>query len=206
MELVVVDNDLTTDLLEALLCEPVVAVDTETSGLDWRTERLEICQFFAPSWGVVIVRASSERPDRVTELLEAERTLKLFHFAPFDLRFIEGRWGIRTRKVACTKAASKLLDPELPNAAHSLAPLVSKNLGITLDKGAVRTSDWGAGRLSDDQLAYAAADVAYLPALYEKLSARIAARGLDGTYRSVCDYMAVDAHLEIMGVPDPLKY
>ncbi len=206
MDVTVVDGDLTAELFELLSVEAVVAVDTETTGLDWRADRLQICQFFAPSCGAVIVRSTGGGADRAVRLLQSDAVLKVFHFAPFDLRFLESGWGAAVRNLACTKAASKLVDPSLPIQDHSLGALVWRNLGIRLDKGPVRTSDWGAPMLTEEQLAYAAADVAYLPALYARLSEQLSKLGLFSTYRSVCDYMAVDAHLEISGVPDPLKY
>ncbi|WP_226849763.1 hypothetical protein, partial [Brachybacterium tyrofermentans] len=45
-------DDLTPELAQCIWETGICAVDTETSGLDWRTDRLEICQLFTPSTGV----------------------------------------------------------------------------------------------------------------------------------------------------------
>ncbi|WP_430738918.1 hypothetical protein, partial [Vibrio cholerae] len=87
-----------------------------------------------------------------------------------------------------------------------LGELVHRELGVTLDKGAVRTSDWSVPVLSDEQVNYAVGDVKHLPDLYEILIGRVRSAALEGVYRSICEYMPVDAHLEVAGVPNPLQY
>ncbi|MCA9540453.1 MAG: ribonuclease D [Myxococcales bacterium] len=66
----------------------------------------------------------------------------------------------------------------LQSAEHqvSLAYLQAKLLGVQPPKGH-QTDDWTRRPLSDDMRAYAAGDVAHLPALYDKLAAGLAARG-----------------------------
>jgi ribonuclease D len=56
------------------------------------------------------------------------------------------------------------------------AELVRQLLGVELAKGHART-DWSRRPLSQEQLAYAADDVRYLPAIAEALEARLAAAG-----------------------------
>ncbi len=80
-----VDGDLPSDLLATLRQFGQVAVDTETGGLSWSSERLELCQLFTPSTGPVLVRRFSGRRESLATLLEDPFVLKAFHFAPFDL-------------------------------------------------------------------------------------------------------------------------
>ncbi len=54
--------------------------------------------------------------------------------------------------------------------------LARELLGIDMSKQQ-QSSDWGADKLSDAQLAYAASDVLYLHALKEKLDAMLAREG-----------------------------
>lgn len=182
-----------------------LAVDTETTGLDWRTESLELCQLFAPAVGAVLVRTEGDAP-QLRSLLEDASVSKVFHFAPFDLRFLEAALGARTTSVLCTKAASKLLNPELPAPAHSLQALLSRHLGIELDKGAVRTSDWAATELSDAQTDYAVGDVASLLRLIDAQLEHLRRKSLEDEFAAICSYMPVDAHLAVAGVPNPLIY
>lgn len=148
-----------------------IAWDTETSGLDWRTERLALCQLYSDAIGVHVVRIGKLRPSRLCQLLEDEAVEKIFHYALFDLRFMASAWGIRPRNVRCTKVASKILSPS--REEHSLKSLVGEFLGLQLDK-AERTSDWFAPSLTQAQLAYAARDVLYLPSLFDALESQLA--------------------------------
>lgn len=206
MRVTVVDGDLPLDLELALRSAARVAVDTETSGLDWVSDRLHICQLFAPTTGPVILRNVGGQPKALARLLSDADVVKVFHFAPFDLRFLEAHWGIQCASVECTKAASRILEPDLPPAQHSLQPLLKRWLQVSISKGAVRTSDWSAPKLSDAQLEYAVADVAHLLALSSVLNERLAAEGTTDLFKQVCAYMPIDAHLSISGIPNPLKY
>lgn len=198
-------EDFTPELAELVRQSGRCAVDTETSGLDWRTDRLGICQIYSPETGPVIVRNTGHRPEHLAAILESSTVQSVFHFAPFDLRFLEHGWAIRVRNVRCTKTASRVLDPDLPNAEHSLKPLLQRRLGIRVDKGAVRTSDWGTDELSAEQAQYAIGDVRHLLDLHDDITAHFSPNQRD-LYESVCAYLPSDAHREITGVPNPLVH
>lgn len=182
-----------------------VAVDTETDGLSWSTDELRLCQLYTPDTGSVLIQDATGRPPLLTALIESQEVRKVFHFAPFDLRFLLARWHILGSNVACTKAASKLLAPTAPAVEHSLKALLQAELGVRIDKGAVRTGDWS-GVLSDEQVKYASADVEHLLDLFDRQTEQLRVRGLLGVYDEICRYMPVAAQLEVRGVPDPLQY
>lgn len=206
MAVTLVEGDLPADLARRLRACDHIAVDTETSGLDWATDKLQLCQLFTPATGPVLLRGVDCSPPELTKVLGDPAVLKVLHFAPFDLRFLEARWGVRARSVACTKAASRLLDPGLPAADHSLQSLLRRHLEVTIAKGSVRTSDWGTGTLSDEQIAYAVADVAHLLDLHELLTKRLDDSGLSTLFSQICAYIPVDSHIEVTGIPNPLTY
>jgi ribonuclease D len=97
------DGDLSPDLARTLRGVSRVAVDTETGGLDWATDRLHLCQLFTTETGPVLLRNVEHSPGELAGVLGDPAVLKVLHYAPFDLRFLEARWGVRTRSVACTK-------------------------------------------------------------------------------------------------------
>ncbi len=199
-----VEGDLPVEIALAMRAAGRVAVDTETGGLDWRSDRLHLCQLFTPATGPVFLRQVEAEPRHLATLMTDSTVLKVMHFAPFDLRFLEAQWGVATTSVACTKAASRLLDPTLDD--HSLKALLARHLGVDIDKGEVRTSDWSRRTLSVEQIEYATGDVSHLLDLHRHLEARLDVVGLSHTYERVCAYMPLDAHLEIAGVPNPLIY
>ena len=64
--------------------------------------------------------------------------------------------------VYCTRTASRLVRTYTDK--HGLKDLVKELLGIELSKEQ-QSSDWGAGELTEKQLAYAANDVVHLHSL-----------------------------------------
>jgi ribonuclease D len=199
-------DDLPEDLAAAFAESDPIAWDVETTGLDWRQERLATCQLFAEGVGVVVVRTADCRPGRLAALLEDPAVEKVFHHAPFDLRFMAHAWDMQPTSIRCTKVASKLLTPDAPNETHSLQQLVARNLGVSLAKGAVRTSDWQASSLTPEQLDYAAGDVVYLLALLDVLRANLEQAQLTGLYDECCAFLPARVLLEIGGYPDVFAY
>lgn len=183
-----------------------IAWDVETTGLDWRYERLATCQLFAEGVGVVVVRVGDGYPERLAGLLEDPAVEKVFHHAPFDLRFMVRGWDVQPASIRCTKVASKLLAPGAPNETHSLQDLVARNLGVSLTKGPVRTSDWTAGSLTPEQLEYAAGDVLYLLPLLDALRADLEQTHLACLYDDCCAFLPARVLLELGGYPDVFAY
>ena len=66
--------------------------------------------------------------------------------------------SINTRNIFCTKIASKLA--RTYTNKHGLKDLINELLGIELDKTV--HSDWGAQKIINEQIEYAANDVRYL--------------------------------------------
>jgi len=199
-------GDLPADIAAAFGEADRIAWDAETTGLDWRQERLATCQLFAEGVGVVVVRTADSRPGRLAALLEDPAVEKVFHHAPFDLRFMAHAWDVHPASIRCTKVASKLLTPDAPNETHSLQQLVARNLGVSLTKGAVRTSDWTAASLTPEQLDYAASDVLHLLALLDVLRANLEQKHLARLYDDCCAFLPARVSLELGGYPDVFAY
>lgn len=202
----VVRDDLPADLAAAFRSAPRIAWDVETTGLDWRRDRLATCQLFAEGTGVVIVALTHKRPARLMSLLEESSVEKVFHHAPFDLRFMAHAWDIQPATIRCTKVASKLLKPAAPNELHSLQHLTNRYLGVSLDKGPVRTSDWTAVPLSPEQVTYASGDVSHLLALIDALTADLAEAQLTRLYNDCCAFLPARVALELADYPDVFAY
>jgi ribonuclease D len=182
----------------------VVAWDIETSGLDWRADRIATCQLFVPGHGVELIRVESRVPIRLRHLLCDGGIAKVFHHAAFDLRFMRHHWDAVPQRIGCTKVAAKLLEPSADPGSHSLKPLVERCLGVILDKGEQR-SDWFA-ELSDSQLEYAAADVRYLLPLLRRLSVDLRARGLEKLAERCFEHIPTRVELEVGGYGDVFAY
>jgi ribonuclease D len=202
----VLTGDLPSSLADAFALSRRVAWDIETTGLDWRQEKIGTCQLFSDAVGAVVVSVGRDRPAALARLIEDGTVEKVFHHAPFDLRFIVSEWGVSPTAVRCTKVASKILDPAAPNETHSLQHLVSRYLGVSLPKGAVRVSDWSAPELTDEQVRYAVGDVVHLPRLLEAMEVMLRESSRAELYDRCCAFLPDRVTLELGGYPDVFAY
>jgi ribonuclease D len=199
----VFDGDLDEQAFSRALGASVLPWDIETTGLDWRTERIGTVQVQIED-RTCVVRVNGRTPHRLKALMEDPSILKVFHHAMFDLRFMASHWEVTASHVACTKIASKLVNPEMPCKEHSLAPLVDRYLGVKLDKGP-QTSDW-TGELTATQLQYAAEDVRHLWRLYEALDEQVRRKGLLDLRERCYAHLRTQVELEVGGFPDVFAY
>ncbi len=190
------------DLPPGLAFGATVAIDTETMGLEPRRDRLCLVQLSAGDGSSHIVRFAGGRYEapRLKALLTDRKITKLFHFARFDLAMIAQHLGVRCAPVYCTKLASKLVRTYTDR--HSLRDLCRELLGIDLDKQQ-QSSDWGAERLSQEQLAYAASDVLHLHALRGRLDALIEREGRRALADACFAFLPDRALLDLGGWDEP---
>jgi ribonuclease D len=149
---------------------PVLAIDTETLGLNPHRDRLCLVQISRGDGDadLVQIRPGVADAPNLKRVLADPSVLKLFHFARFDIAVLYHRLGVMPGPLWCTKIASKLTRTYTDR--HGLRDLVRELVGIEISKQQ-QSSDWGAPTLTEAQLAYAASDVLHLHALKEKLEA-----------------------------------
>ena len=190
------------DLPADLALGPVVAVDTETMGLDPHRDRLCLVQLSRGGGDcdlVQIPRGANAAPN-LKRLLEDPEVLKIFHFARFDVTILKQALGIVCRPVYCTKIASRLVRTFTDR--HGLKDLCKDLLGIELSKQQ-QSSDWGAAELTPEQLRYAASDVLHLHALRAKLDVLLAREGRDGLAKACFSFLPARADLDLGGWAEP---
>lgn len=183
----------------------VIAWDIETSGLDWENDRIATCQLYVPGHGIEIIRIGSQVPDRLRELLMSERVTKIFHHAPFDLRFMAHHWKVRPKSVACTKILSKIVRPDLESNEHSLKPVLMRYLQVEIDK-TQQTSNWQSHELSAEQLKYAAKDVEFLIPLFEILMSIAGRQGLADVAERTFQYLPTRVETDLRKCGDVFSY
>jgi ribonuclease D len=178
-----------------------VAIDTETLGLNPHRDRLCLVQLSRGDGEADLVQigqGQTTAPNLVRLLLDPAVT-KIFHFARFDLAILQKTFGLRVGPVYCTKIASRLTRTYTDR--HGLKDLTRDLLGVEISKQQ-QTSDWGADRLSEAQLAYAASDVLYLHALRAKLDGLLEREGRAAIARACFEFLPTRAELDIVGWPD----
>lgn len=187
-----------SDLPDGLTLGPVVAIDTETMGLDPRRDRLCVVQLSDGSGDAHLVQIAKgqTRAPNLERLLADPGTLKLFHYGRFDIAMLKQALGVTTSPVWCTKIASKLVRTFTDR--HGLKYLLADLVGVDVSKQQ-QTSDWGAEVLTEAQKEYAASDVLYLHQLKAELEARLIREGRLELAERIFAFLPTRAELDLMG-------
>jgi len=190
------------DLPSELTMGPIVAVDTETMGLNPLRDRLCLVQLSSGDGNCELVQiaADARRAANLQRLLEDPRILKIFHFARFDVAALKHRLGIDCRPLYCTKIASKLVRTFTDR--HGLKDLCKEMLGVELSKQQ-QSSDWGAPQLTQEQQRYAASDVLHLHALRVKLDEMLVREGRKTLAEACFSFLSTRADLDLGGWAEP---
>ena len=187
------------DLPDGLFADAdAVAIDSETMGLQLGRDPLCVVQLSDGKGDAHLVQLNRETYDapNLKRVLTDPKILKIFHFGRFDIAMFHLHLGVVTAPVYCTKIASKLARTYTDR--HGLKDVSKELLGVDMSK-AQQSSDWGAAKLSDEQIAYAASDVLHLHALRDKLDAMLVREGRDGLARACFDFLPHRALLDVRG-------
>ncbi len=195
------------DLPDALDLGPVVAVDTETMGLNPLRDRLCLVQLSSGDGHAHLVQVVPQGLGgrgvdcpNLARLLADPATTKLMHFARFDVAVLQHALGVTVGPTKCTKIAAKLVRTFTDR--HGLKDLCRELLGVEISKQQ-QTSDWGAVELSPEQLAYAASDVLHLHALWARLQALLKREGRLGLAEACFAFLPTRGRLDLLGWEDP---
>ncbi|WP_091736487.1 ribonuclease D [Phenylobacterium immobile] len=186
---------------DALVGATAVAIDSETMGLRLGRDPLCVVQLSAGDGDAHIVqldRSTYDAPN-LKRLLTDPNVTKLFHFGRFDIAMFYLHLGVVTAPVYCTKIASKLARTYTDR--HGLKDVTRELVGTDLSK-AQQSSDWGAEKLSDDQVAYAASDVLHLHALRTRLDAMLVREDRMEMAKACFDFLPHRAILDVRGWED----
>ena len=189
------------DLPTGLYFGAIVAIDSETMGLDPYRDRLCLIQLSDGQGDCHLVQFAQgvyEAPN-LCAMLSDPAVTKLFHYARFDVAMIKRYLGIDCTPIYCTKIASKLVRTYTDR--HGLKDLCRELLDIDLSKQQ-QSSDWGADNLSALQLDYAANDVLHLHRLHAVLEMMLAREGRGHLARACFKFLAARAELDLSGWPD----
>jgi ribonuclease D len=190
------------DLPRDLDLGPVVAIDTETMGLNPARDRLCLVQLSKGDGVCHLVqmpggdtRRAFDAPN-LARLLVDRQVLKLYHFARFDVAVLRHALGALAEPIYCTKIASRLTRTFTDK--HGLKDLCRELIGVDLSKQQ-QSSDWGAAELTQEQLRYAASDVLHLHQLKERLDEMLAREGRTALAEACFRFLPARAELDLAG-------
>ena len=159
----------------------VLAVDTETTGLDPRVNQVRLIQVGTGDYALLVDLDGWRTPGvrqvdwtqpglRELKALLTGRKRKVLQNAAFDLNFLRGEGVVLGGKIFDTMIAAKIVNNGSGNK-NDLAALVMRELRVELPKE-LQKADWS-GELDEEMLRYAARDVICLPRLVPSLQAKL---------------------------------
>ena len=195
------------DLPDGIDLGPVIAVDTETMGLNPRRDRLCLVQMSSGDGAAHLVQLippslgghGYDAPN-LARLMADTSVTKLMHFARFDVAVLQQALGITVAPVKCTKIAAKLVRTFTDR--HGLKDLCRELVGVELSKQQ-QTSDWGAPELTPEQMAYAASDVLYLHKLWARLEALLIREDRLALAEACFAFLPTRCRLDLLGYENP---
>lgn len=189
------------DLPDDVTFSDSVAIDSETLGLQIPRDKLCLVQLSGGDGNAHIVQLDRARYDapNLSALMTDESVTKIFHYARFDVAVMERYLGVITTPIYCTKIASKLVRTYTDR--HGLKDLCRELAGVEISKQQ-QSSDWGADKLSDAQLSYAASDVLHLHKLKSVLDDMLIREGRMDFAKACFDFLPVRASLDLAGWAD----
>ncbi|MEX0280961.1 MAG: ribonuclease D [Arenibacterium sp.] len=189
------------DLPDGLNLGPVVAIDCETMGLNPHRDRLCLVQMSGGDGNAHLVQIDKgqTKAPNLCAMLENPDVLKIFHFGRFDIAALYHTFGALCAPVYCTKIASRLVRTYTDR--HGLKNLTQELLGVDISKHQ-QMSDWGAEKLTDAQMDYAASDVLHLHELRAALDERLAREGRGDLAAACFAFLPTRARLDLAGWPE----
>lgn len=176
-QLIRVDNDEQLANALALMTAPVIAVDTETTGLDPLVDRLLLLQFSDGVTNIVIDMTRVSNWESITAYLEKREHLFVLQNSKFDFSWLIAKLdsNVIMPRMFDTMLAEQLLVSGL-NQKVGLKEIAKRYLRIDMSKEERATFVGMTGNIdfTDAQLEYAAKDVEILPTIFAKQAKKLA--------------------------------
>ena len=143
----------------------LLAIDTEFLREKTYYPKFCLMQIASESQAACVDPLTLKSLDPLAEILFDPSVMKVFHSGRQDLEIFYHFWNRLPEQIFDTQIAAPLIGM---SEQISYAGLVAELLGVNLGKSHTRT-DWSLRPLSEAQIKYAADDVIYLAAAYQKL-------------------------------------
>src|SRR5215208_3114674 len=196
-EYVSTEEDLARVCEEIHTAAGMVALDTETSGLDVREDRVRLIQVKTADGTPTLVDATAVDPTPLLKVLADKHII--LHNAAYDLAVLRTNYGyVHRGHVADTMLAAQVYYAGT-NKTANLQDLLKRLLEVEISKEE-QGADWF-GELTPEMLTYAAADVEHLHELHDVLSARVRKANLDAVVDLENKMVKVTSEMSALGMP-----
>jgi len=195
---VIADSNRLLETAEEIAQHNIIALDTETSGVDPLADALLLLQIATPD-KVYIYDCTKVDVKALRNILRDPNILKIVQNAVFDYAFIKQHVGVSLANIFDTMLAERLLTAGISREI-SLQRMSEKYFGIKLEKSIRLSFADGIEELSDAQIRYAAEDAVILFFLYEQQSRNLEDQQLTRAAKLEFDAVIPIAEMELAGL------
>jgi ribonuclease D len=156
-------------VMDAIKDDSWIGFDTEFVGEKYYIPVLGLIQIIAREDIYLVDTMKIKQLDKFLAILADPKVLKITHAGDNDYRLLYILFGATPQNTFDTQIAAGFVGYNYPSG---FGKIVEKELRVTLAKSHT-IADWEARPLDPKALQYAVEDVKYLPALHEKLSAKL---------------------------------
>lgn len=156
------------ELVEQLLQEPIVAVDTESNSLYAYQEQVCLIQFSTSEQDFLVDPLVFADLSPLSVLFSNPEIEKVFHAAEYDVLTLKRDFGYTFKNLFDTMLAARILGWK----EFGLGPILRDKFGIRLNKRFQR-ANWGKRPLPPDMLDYARLDTHFLIPLRDRLQSEL---------------------------------
>ena len=183
----------------------IIFFDIETTGLDPFIDRVTLIQIKQDKKINLIkidITGTIMKIKEVKDLLE--NSLVVGHNLKFDLKFIKHHFGIEPTNIFDTYIAEILISggqKARRKGTATLEAVAKQYTGIQLNKSRDVRMSFNGGELTEEQIKYAAMDVAVLPQIHKKQQEQLKALGLENVFEIEMGCIPATVWLELSGLP-----
>ncbi len=159
-------------LVQELLGQPVIGVDTESNSLYAYHEQVCLVQFTANGFDYLVDPLAIRDLAELGPVFASPQIEKVFHAAEYDLICLKRDFGFTFSNLFDTMLACRILG----RTGLGLGALLEQEFGVQVDKRLQR-ANWARRPLSAEMMAYARMDTHYLIALQEILKQELQQAG-----------------------------
>ena len=175
------------EALKDIKSSSVISMDTEYDSFHYFRDKLCLIQIKTKRKTYLFDPLGDIDLSFLGEHFAASSLCKIMHAGDNDVRILKRDYGFFFNNIFDTHRAALLLGC----SRLSLAALVSQYLGIEFEKNKkIQRSKWDLRPLTEEQLAYAVMDTAYLPDLHRRLEDEILKAGLEAEAAEIFTDMA----------------
>ena len=192
------------EALEKLEKEPIIAIDTESTGFDPYTCKVLLIQIGTPDFTYIFdTRVLHLKENgRFKALIENPKTIKLMQNGKFDYGFLKHHFGIEIANIFDVMLAEGILTAGLKGGMGliSLKTLVNQYLEIDLEKETRNTFINYTGKITEQQLIYSALDTLMLFPIFEQQVEKLKNEQLVNIAKLEFAVTRVVAEMELRGI------